>query len=105
MRRWLEAFRQTLSQPLRKAAAVAADDLAPNRTSVSRLERLGLPAGLADAVRRLLRRWPRFFLDGWDEWPGTVSTLGESEKAAMLAELLRLEHPQPLPAEPLPHAS
>jgi glycosyltransferase involved in cell wall biosynthesis len=104
MRRWLDAFRLTLSQPIRKAAVTSADDLAPNRTSISRLERLGLPAGPADTLRRLLRRWPRF-LDGWDEWPGTVSTVGESEKADMLAELLRLDHPQHLPAEPLPHAS
>jgi glycosyltransferase involved in cell wall biosynthesis len=104
MRRWLDAFRITLSQPVRKAAVPSADDLAPNRTSLSRLERLGLPAGPADALRRLLRRWPRF-LDGWDEWPGTVSAVGESEKADLLAELQRLDHPHHLPAEPLPHAS
>jgi glycosyltransferase involved in cell wall biosynthesis len=104
MRRWLDAFRLTLSQPVRRAAVASSDDVAPNRESISRLERLGVPAGLADALRRLLRRWPRF-LDGWDEWPGTVSTVGEAEKADMLAQLHRLDQPQHLPAEPLPHAS
>jgi hypothetical protein len=69
----------------------------------SRLERLGLSPVLADWLRRCVGRRPRF-ADGWGEWPGTVSAPDDATRTAMLAELSRLDRPQPRALELTPHA-
>ena len=61
------------------------------RTRSGRLDRL--PWGLAEHLRRTLRRYPDFD-DGWGEWPGTLSGVSPEQEQATLAELYRLDRMQ-----------
>jgi hypothetical protein len=103
-RRWLNAFQETLALPVRGLGELSSDDLLVQTGRGSRLERLGLSPGVADWLRRRLGRMPRF-ADGWGEWPGTVSAPDDATRTAMLAELRRLDRPQPRALELTPHAS
>ena len=55
-----------------------------------RIERLGLSPRFANRLRQALGRKPHF-QNGWEEWPGTLSSVGASARAAMLDELRRLD--------------
>jgi len=55
-----------------------------------RIERLGLSPRIANRLRQALGRKPHF-QNGWEEWPGTLSSVGASGRAAMLDELRRLD--------------
>lgn len=55
-----------------------------------RIERLGVSPRIANRLREALGRKPHF-QNGWEEWPGTLSSIGASARAAMLDELRRLD--------------
>jgi glycosyltransferase involved in cell wall biosynthesis len=98
--RWRNAFQETLDRPVRGRGDGAEELLRPGGSG-GRLERLGLSAGAADGIRRLLRRWP-CFADGWAEWPGSLSHLDGASRAAMQQELTRLDLGRRSPARPDP---
>jgi glycosyltransferase involved in cell wall biosynthesis len=89
-RLWERAFRRVLELPVRGLREdVVCFGVRPIRGH-SRLERLGLTPGMADLLRRGLRRWPEH-PSGFAEWPATILPPDEATRAAMQQELYRLD--------------
>lgn len=67
----------------------------PALAPVGRLERLGVPATLADTLRGLLRRQPEAQEAGseWPHWSGVATTAGLAECRALLERLDRAPRP------------
>src|SRR5262249_945672 len=55
-----------------------------------RIERFGLSPRIANLLRQTLGRKPHF-QNGWEEWPGTLSSVGAPAREALLDELRRLD--------------
>jgi glycosyltransferase involved in cell wall biosynthesis len=98
---WEKAFRKALALPVRGLGKdVDCPGSKPIR-SANRLDRLCGSPGLADWIRRTLRRWPNF-RDGWAEWPGTVVPTDAAMHADMIQELSRLDRLAEYSGEPEP---
>ena len=87
--KWLDALNTLAQQPARPLVKELGLPGLEQEASHSRLDRVLSPTG-ADQVRRLLRRWP-IHLDGWAEWPGTITHVDEETRIAMIADLVRLD--------------
>lgn len=86
-REWVRAVEETLEGPVASGGGGCAPSTP--RAGAGRLEALGLPSGVAEFVRRALRRYPDFE-DGWGEWPGTLAE-ADPEREERLREAFRRE--------------
>ncbi len=72
LRGWEETLRVVATAPPLTVSRHARFPLAARDRASGRLEASALPPAAIDALRRLMRRFPRFS-DGWGEWPGNVT--------------------------------
>lgn len=89
---WERFLGTVVDLPLRPAQG-----LPPALAPAGRLERLGVPATLADALRGLLHRRPEAREAGseWPHWSGVATTAGLAECRALLERLDQAPRPGP----------